>query len=60
MAADTPAKTTNCRICQPFGGAYQEKARREATGGRSTQPDRARAVLSDSSGIKIPLGPTLS
>ena len=34
MATNTPAKTTNCRICQPFGDAYEEKAGREPTQGQ--------------------------
>ena len=57
FATDTPAKTTNCRICQPFGGAYEQKAGREAIQGQAITTDRTRAVLSAISGMRIPRDP---
>ena len=39
IAIDTPAKTTNCRICQRFADAYEQKARRGAIQGQAGVPD---------------------
>ena len=38
----TPAKTTNCRICQRFDDAFEEKASREATPGQVNTNDRTK------------------
>ena len=40
IAPNTPAKTTNCRFCQHFGGPCDEKVSREATQGQISTTNR--------------------
>ena len=53
FTADTRAKTTNCRICQPFDGDYAKKARREPTRRQANTTDRTGDVLSAFPGMKV-------
>lgn len=55
FATETPPKTTNCRICQPFAGPHAKRARREPTQAQANTTDRTRTVLSAFPGMRAPL-----